>query len=717
MAKGRADHLAIAVAALGMSSIAAQIILLREFLSVFYGNELVLGIVLANWMVLTGGGAVLGRMCALLSSRRAFPAVALIALGVIPLLTVLSLRLFRNSVFTPGSMIGIAQALISSFVVLAPYCLLSGFLFVFFASSFSERMGTNSIAAVYSWEAAGSAIGGVLFSVALGAVLDAFQALALVLVIDLGLAVVVAHRQGVRRVRTLAGLLLVCALAFVFTCDADALTRRFLFPGQEVVRFKDTPYGNLTITRQGGQMNFFENNVLMFSTNNVTSNEETVHYAMLQHRAPHRVLLIGGGISGTTHEILKYGVDRIDYVEVNPWVITLGRGLTSALDDGRIRVINADARMYVRETSERYDAALVDLPDPGTAQLNRYYTLEFFQELRRVLRDSAVVSISLLPSADYQGSEARRVSSVLFATLGRTFAHVLIVPGERNYFLASDGPLDVHICKLVEARKISTVYVNRYYLDDPQIEERSVQLTGSLDSNAALNTDFHPVCYYRQLAYWLSYFGFDPGPWIVLGALAAVCLLAWFSPIGTGVFAAGFAASSLEMILLVAFQTIYGSLYAMTGIVITAFMAGLAAGSFLSRRFARGEPIDRFVAVQMTLSAVCIVLSPILLWIRTVAEVPLLVHALFTALAFAVAALIGTEFGLASAARPGSPREAASELYGLDLVGSALGALIVSVYGIPLLGLALSSQLAGAICAGGGLFCLLLRRRYLLHGV
>ena len=47
---------------LGFSSLYTQVFLLREFLSIFNGNELVLGIVLANWMLLTGTGAYLGKI-------------------------------------------------------------------------------------------------------------------------------------------------------------------------------------------------------------------------------------------------------------------------------------------------------------------------------------------------------------------------------------------------------------------------------------------------------------------------------------------------------------------------------------------------------------------------------------------------------------------------------------------------------------------------------
>ena len=41
-------------------------------------------------------------------------------------------------------------------------------------------------------------------------------------------------------------------------------------------------------------MNFYENNMLLFSTNDVVASEEAVHYAMVQHDTPRSVLLISG---------------------------------------------------------------------------------------------------------------------------------------------------------------------------------------------------------------------------------------------------------------------------------------------------------------------------------------------------------------------------------------------------------------------------------------
>ena len=695
-----------------MTSLATQIILLREFVSVFQGNELVIGVVLAGWMMLTGAGAFLGRFSAPLSGRRSVPAAALAFSGALPPATVLLLRTMRNIVFTAGSMVGILQALCASLVILAPFCLLSGFLFTFFVHRISSIESENRTARVYAWESLGATAGGAVFTLALSASLETFQTLFILLIIDLGVALFLAWKS--RAAAAAAGTLIVlgAAITALLTDRTDEWTRRFLFPGQEIVYFRDTPYGNLTVTRQGGEASFFENSMLMFSTNDVTPNEESVHYCMVQRPSPHRVLLIGGGISGTTTEILKYGVTGVDYVEINPWIIGIGRKFTSALEDSRISVIDGDARMYVRSTAHRYDDALIDIPDPATAQLNRFYTLEFFGELKRVLNDSAVVSISLLQAAEYQGEDARRLSSILYMTLQRVFAHVLIVPGDRNYFLASDGPLDIGITHLIDRRAVSTLYVNDFYLDDRLIASRSEEMTSAIDTAAVLNTDFKPVCYYRQLAYWLSYFGFYPGPWLLTAGFALLLLLGRFSAVGAGIFAGGFAASTVEIVLLVSFQVLCGSLFQMTGIVITSFMGGLAAGMLLAGKIGRRSGIDSFIIVQFAVSTVCLLLPLVLLWLRTMISYPLIVQCVISAIAFAAAVLTGIEFAVATRVRRGGTTEVASELYGLDLFGSALGALFISVYAIPLFGLMSVSVLAGAVSAGGGVLSLVVRRRY-----
>ena len=54
-------------------------------------------------------------------------------------------------------------------------------------------------------------------------------------------------------------------------------------------------------------------------------------------------------------------------------------------------------------------------------------------------------------------------------------------------------------------------------------------------------------------------------------------------PVPLVVFCGGFAASALEVVLLLAFQVLFGSLYYQVGLIVTMFMLGLVIGAMADR--------------------------------------------------------------------------------------------------------------------------------------
>jgi len=703
-------RLAAAVVALGMTSLVTQIILLRDFLSVFYGNELVIGILLGNWMVLTGIGSYLGRWFERVRRLRDLATILVGFCAVLPLLTLFLLRYLRNIVFPIGTMIDIVQILSGSFILLMPYCLVSGSAFALFVRLVSDEGRANRITGVYAWESIGSVIGGLLFNSLLIFFLDAFQSLVLLLAINLVVATILSLSAGSRRMRLLVPALLFAFLLLGLLWNWDEMTKRFLFKDQDLVYSRDTPYGSLTVTQQADQKNFYENNVLLSSTNDATASEEAVHYAMVQHPQPKSVLLISGAISGAANEILKYGVARIDYVEIDPWLIDIVRRYTSALPPGKISVVNEDPRRYVRRTPNRYDIALINVPEPSTAQANRYYTVEFFKELKQTLNPGAVISLGLLSSTDYLSDESRQVNSVLYATLKSSFDNILIVPGLRTYFIGSDSTLSIDIPRLVEARGLKNDYVNRYYLDEQVLEQRSQSIERTLKSNAAVNADFAPTSYYRQVLYWLSYFQSSSWAPVVLILLAAAFIALNLNTVSFGILTGGFAASSVEILLLLSFQIIYGYVYQMLGFIITVFMAGLALGALGGRRMVRRPSLRAYVGVQFILGSYCVLLPLAILWLKEASHAAILVHSAFLLLTFVLALLVGIEFAMASTLRQGKIAAVASELYSIDLIGSALGAFVVTVYLVPLVGIMNVSIIVGVLSFVSGTV-LLLRKK------
>ena len=76
----------VAVGALGVSCVMAQLALMRELLGAFSGNEMVLGVVLGLWLLLMGIGAWLGRSSERLRNQLAVLAVIQMLVAILPLL-------------------------------------------------------------------------------------------------------------------------------------------------------------------------------------------------------------------------------------------------------------------------------------------------------------------------------------------------------------------------------------------------------------------------------------------------------------------------------------------------------------------------------------------------------------------------------------------------------------------------------------------------------
>jgi len=173
------------------------------------------------------------------------------------------------------------------------------------------------------------------------------------------------------------------------------------------------------------------------------------------------------------------------------------------------------------------------------------------------------------------------------------------------------------------------------------------------------------------------------------------------------VFVSGFAASALEVVLLLGFQALYGSLYRQVGLVVTGFMGGLAVGAWRAQADAVpcpdfGRPSGRsWPAFGDVRARPCFVCSPLpsVSWRRccrrscptSVAWTPSRglrsqARAMVLLLTFGLAALVGALFPLAGATVAGETAVTASRLYTADFVGAALGALLVSTLLVPLLG-------------------------------
>jgi len=685
----------ISAISLGFTAVITQIIVIREFLSVFSSNEPVIGILFSNWMLLTGLGAYLGKFNIL--KNKNLLAVFQFLTGAIPLITVFLLSALRNRIFTPGRMLSPFEIYYSSFVLLIPFCILTGFLFTIISKNFSGLLKSNRISNIYSLESLGSIIGGLLFNFLFLFVFSTFNSLKILFIINSLISVLFLFVFKKKNAGIITSIAVSVIVFFIIPKNFDKKALEYLYPNQEILDYSETPFGKIIVTKTSDQLNFYENGTTLFSTGDVIKNEEDIHYAMVQNPGNKNILLVSGGISGTVKEILKYDINSLDYVEINPWLIKTGNRFTKNIEENqKVRIINKDARLFLKSTGKKYDVVIINLPSPANIEINRYYTLDFFKDVKNNMTKKGVLSVSLPPTTNYAGAESVNIQSVIFSTLSKVFTNIIIIPGGKNYFLASDGMLSYKIAELIESRQIKTDYVNKYYIDDVQNMTRGKRLTEELNKNAEVNKDFKPVASFLQWKYRLAHFNIPGNIWIFILTIPVLISVFRMNLINTALFTTGLTSISTEIILIISFQILYGYIYQMTGIFITFFMIGLAFGSF---RFYKilDTTFKDYSFIQFTFGIYTLLTAFIIFLLNLLSANSIIVHIVFLIMIFISGTLTGTQFSLATKLTGGSIAKISADSYSSEITGSAFGALIVSAVLIPVLGIFITCILIGVL--------------------
>ncbi len=448
----RLSSITMAVLALGFGSQLAQVVLLRELLTVFFGHELSIGIILAGWMFWVGtGSAIAARLAPRLRHPMAAARVtATCILALLPL-TVMFLRFLRGFFdVAPGTYLSLLDLAWSGGLAMGPVCLLLGMHFVLLARVWSERCphyGVAGPANTYQVEAAGNALGGILFTLLLVHVLTAFH----VAVIAGALMLLVLPRAGRGKLaRLVAPAVAIAIFPWLGRVDmwASRVQWRLAAPGQHLVDLHQSRYGPVAILQRDDQYNIFQSGHLVFSVAGATATaalEEQAavnlaHLSMTQHPHPRRVLLIGGGLRGVLREIARHPAQAIDYIEIDPVMLKAAEAVVSpstrnALREPRVSVLHTDGRLHVKQDGPDYDIMIVDVPDPATAVLNRYYTREFFREARSRLAPGGVFIITL-SGGDLRGTATANRNATVYHTLRSVFDRVVAL-GETDMLLVA----------------------------------------------------------------------------------------------------------------------------------------------------------------------------------------------------------------------------------------------------------------------------------------
>ncbi len=466
----------------GFSGIVAQVLLLRELLIKFYGNELSIGIILANWLILEAVGAFfLGKRIEHIKRKiETFIILQLIFCLFLPLV-VYSTRILNIILgLTPGEGLGIVPIFWSSFILLLPISIPHGALFTFGCRIYSElsplsrgqasprsfgarndagvdtkgrpSQGGGVIGRVYVYEAFGTLIGGIVFTYLLIRYFNSFQIAFGISLLNILMCLILlgAFYKPDRLLSTklLGGISCIFLFLNIFlTLKADNihwLSLKKQWPHHKVIYYRNSVYGNVAVTERGKQYTFFSNGIPIFSspTPDIFFVEEFAHLSLLSHPSPKTILIISGGAGGLINEVLKHQVEEIDYCELDPLIIKAAKRFSTPitrkeLSDPRVKIHYVDGRFFLKNTKNRYDVIMNGISNPQDLQTNRLFTKEFFSMAKNHLNENGILAINLPGSLSYLSYELRKLNACIHDTLKINFPCIRIIPGDTNILLSS----------------------------------------------------------------------------------------------------------------------------------------------------------------------------------------------------------------------------------------------------------------------------------------
>lgn len=722
----RARYLLLFGIAGGFSQV-VQALLGRELLVVFYGNELSLGLFYGFWLLWIAVGSRLAGPAAGRTERPGtLLALCAASLPAAAAGAVLLLRLCRRFIdVSPTQFVPLDQLALWSLLATLPVGLLIGAAFPLICRALGRE---KDVSAAYIWDAIGGLAGGALFTFLLVDALSVVRTWGL-LSAALGAGLLLLPRAG----RAAGALWLVAGLAAALSPLGGALQKRAdtlrwnsLFPRLELVETFDTPYQNISIARLGAQTSVIADGKVAasFPAGVVPAVEASLLYAQVPRAR--RVLLIAGAAGGLIPELLEYPVERIDCVEPDRGAYErirkhLPQDWRRALADDRVRVRFADGRVFMREAvGERYDLIVALVGDPASAQLNRYFTREFYADAKAALAPGGVFVTKVTSASNYLGKEVKGYGASVYRTLGEVFGEVRATPGDVNYFFAARGAGVVTLDPGQLARRYMGVRMRRRKVP-PQAfasilpPDRVVFVEQALtEKGGELNTDLRPVTYYLNMLLWGRFSGSE---WVgaleairragvgffLLPAVLLVLLRLGFGlteedagrearfSAGLALAALGFSAMALELVLLFTYQGRFGYVYQKIGLLNGLFMAGLAAGAFLASRRGGHDPGKTLIAAAAAAAGFALLLPELLAAAK--------LETAYWALVFAAGALPGAGFPPAIRLYNrdlGDVGRASGSLDAADHAGGMFGALITGACLVPLFGVTSACRLAAA---------------------
>ena len=297
-------------------------------------------------------------------------------------------------------------------------------------------------------------------------------------------------------------------------------------------------------------------------------------------------LILGAGTGSDTATALANGVQRITAVEIDPMIQKLGAELhpDRPYSDPRVQMVNADGRVFLRNTTEKYDLIIFALPDSLTLTSSianlRLESFLFTQDSLAAARE-ALTPDGLLVLYNYYREPwlIEKLASMVSNTFGRD-SFVSTYGGQGRGAVIINGP------------RLADMPQGQFgaYREEVRPEENTrLRVTGEgymAATNIPAATDDWPFVYLPRRSF----------PNIYINGLAVVAAISiagiwWLAPPGTlrrfdwHMFFLGVAFALLEVKALTTFALLFGSTWNVNSLVFFAILSSVLLAVLINARY------------------------------------------------------------------------------------------------------------------------------------
>ncbi len=702
--------LAVAVF-IGFASAIGQVLLIRELLTVFRGNEFIIGMIFTGWFLGIFAGARINPQAddrilerRIMLSYLLFPVVLLALVYLAHMIPVFVSR-------TTGSFFSLTTEFFLSFAFTVPVSFFVGFFFPPIITLLSRSYREKSGGVVYLVESLGAFAGGMLFSFLLIDILNPAGIGAILILLSLGLFIA---RYGKKR------LIPLLALPVLLLWHSEGLERelfKFVWnrtQSSTLIRYDRTRHQTILLGFNEQQISVYGDGILYYTIPDRYETRQIFHLIQSLRNGTTKddILIFGAGPGSLPYNLLRTDISSLAYFEIDPKLYrTIEpyriRFYRTGPEDNRLSVISQDLRYYLQNTENRYDMIVCFPPVPHNANLNRFYTSEFYAMCRDRLKEGGIFLTSLGGFSSSMEGEQKEFISSIYRSFTANFPLHMRTSGDPIYLIGarSPGALPVSPEKLIAGYGKRLLEMRKLPLENAVMENFSPrelksffepthikyfdETVGKGAPGAVENRDRMPYAYWNYILYSaardrsLLYSVLKEYRYFLALLVVVTALVLFRVKRKHGaeqfagslvIYAVGMVSMSAVLLMIMLYQNFYGVVYYRISLINALFMLGLTAGSWLANRYS----LRSLTGVMGALLGVLLLLC---------AYTFLRHEGLFWAILFLFSLLSGTAFpSLFMTLSKDNYHVTASNLDSMEFFGSIIGSVATTAF-LPVMGL------------------------------